>query len=92
MYGQLLVNTNAATFIFIDKLGFKKIPGQFWPCLSFSALNHDSNSPSLDFWSCGPKLRLLNIIVFFSIGSEIELTVEFNSKILFTSTPFYFRT
>ena len=55
---QSLVKTNGATLIFIGELGNKKkLPGQFRPCLSFSA---SGMTLSPDFFSCGPKLRHLN--------------------------------
>ena len=41
---QWWVKTNGATSIFIEKLGNKFLPGQFWPCLPFSALGHDLKS------------------------------------------------
>ena len=53
---QWLVKTNGATFVFIEHLSNKFLPGQFWPCLSFASLSVPSVmvlSPK----SCGPKLR-----------------------------------
>ena len=41
---QWLVKTDDATFIFIEKLGNTFLPGQFWPCLSFSDLRHGPKS------------------------------------------------
>ena len=34
----MINKTNGATFMVIEELVNKILPGQFWPCLSFSAL------------------------------------------------------
>ena len=57
---QLLLKTKGATFNFMEKLGNRFLPGQFWPCLSFASLSVPSGmAQSPDFWSCGPQLRPL---------------------------------
>ena len=48
---QWLMKANGATFIFIEKLGNKFLPGQFWACLSFSALRHGTKSWFMIFWT-----------------------------------------
>ena len=44
IYCRLLEKTNGATLMFIGKLGNKFLIGQFWSCLSFSALRHGLKS------------------------------------------------
>ena len=56
---QWLVKTNGATFIFIEKLGNKFLPGQFWPCLSFSVLRHGPKSWFLILWTKAQASLLL---------------------------------
>ena len=53
----MISENNGSTLIFIEKLGNKFLPGQFWPCLYFASLSVPSGlALSSDFLSCGPNL------------------------------------
>ena len=69
---QWLVKTNGATFIFIEKLGNKSLPGQFWPCLSFSALRHGRKSWFLSLWTKAQASLLLWYEFVWWWGREIR--------------------
>ena len=71
---QWLVKTDGATFIFRGKLGHKFLPGQFWPCLSFSALRHGRKSWFLILWTKAQASLLLwyEIVWWWGRGIRFE--------------------
>ena len=54
-----------------EKLGNKFLPGQFWPCLSFSALRHGLKSKFLILWTKAQASLLLWYEIVWWRGREI---------------------
>ena len=70
--GLWLVKMDGAAFIFIGQLSNTFLPGQFWPCLCFSALRHGLSPDFLISWTKAEASLLLWYKTVWWWGREIK--------------------